>query len=176
MPFHQRRHAREFLSHDVGKRNRPVVGVALREVDQDGGDDGVMLREVGAGQHIGLVLQRRELGGLLVGRLLRQCVDRGTTLLAETKAVGVDRDEDLAAEPARVGDPIAQADELVAIARQYDAVAPAALDQCAQLAGHLEDEILLVEAVHRCGAGIHTAMPWVEHHHRPFACPAGGSG
>ena len=80
------------------------------------------------------------------------------------------------AELARGGDPIAQADELVAIARQYDAVAPAALDQRAQLAGHLEDEVLLVEAVHRRGAGIDAAVPGVEHHHRPVALarPAAG--
>ena len=48
--------ARQLLGHDVGERNRLVVGVALREVDQDRGHHGVVLGEVGAGQDVGLVL------------------------------------------------------------------------------------------------------------------------
>ena len=66
----------------------------------------------------------------------------------------------------RDGDPVAQLDELVAVAGEHDAIPAAALDQRAQLLGHLEHEILLVVAVDGDGARVDAAVAGIEHDHR----------
>ena len=56
--------------------------------------------------------------------------------------------------------------EHVAVAGQRHPVAAARLDQLAQLAGHLEDEVLLVRAVDGDGTGVDAAVAGVDHDHR----------
>ena len=53
-----------------GEADGIVVGVPLREIDQNAGDDIVVVAQVGAVEDVGLVLAPRQLGGLGVRRLL----------------------------------------------------------------------------------------------------------
>ena len=101
-------------TNSLGQLDRFVVGVALGQVDQNLGDDVLLIRQVDAGQDIGTILLPGQARGLVVGGPLGQRVDRGAPHRRGLgEAVGVQGDEQLAA--ALPGD-------LQAIAQPHDPI------------------------------------------------------
>ena len=148
----------------LGELDRLVVGVALRQVDQDLGHDVLLIGQIDPGQDIGTVLLACKPRRLVVRGLLGQRVDRGAAHVGRLdQAVGVQRQEQLALALAGHLQAIAQAHDAIGVARHDHRVAAGRLELAAQLEGHREHDVLLVGAVGADRAGIDAAMAGIDH-------------
>ena len=116
------------------------------------------------GQDIGTILLAGKSCRLVVGGLLGQRVDRGAADLGgRDQAVGMERDEQLAAALVRDVQPVAQPDDAIRIASHDHLIAAGGFQLPAHLEAHPEHDVLLVVAPGADRPGIDPAVAGVDH-------------
>ena len=112
-----KRHCRPLAFKQIGKACGRVHRLALRKINEDRRDIGLLVAQVHAVYDVGLVLARRQLRCLPVRCDFGQGVYRRAARLGHRGGIGVDRNEQIGFQPARDFGTLLQDQKTVVLAR-----------------------------------------------------------
>ncbi len=156
----------ERLQHVLRRHHARGDARGLRQIEQHVGEHGVLVIELDAALQVGRVFALGQPArGLARSAAIRQHVHRRTRHVGIGDGIGVDRHEQvrLGAPGSRV--PLAQADEVVAVAREHRLHAGLRVDARRQRLGDRQHRVFLVRAAFAGSAGIHAAMTGIDRDH-----------